>query len=513
MLDRFNSLSTQKFQIDGENVITQFMEHYTANFAKGFASSKLAGAALAGSTAVLSEIELPIAAISALIGEGIDYFTSVTASDDYKAGDVCLFQNGYWPVTPEEEASLAMNQIDDSFEPLAMVPRFDMVIVQDQLADGRYEVFDLAKQETKKVAAKFLRHETDKAISKYPIVQKLQEKFSDYVKPLFIPSKKFSVGDYVFLRGLEGTDDCDGKIDHITSEFLNIETVDNKYIKIMRKDWVKLLSPADLETLKTDHPVHLRKNQIMLYKETTKLRPCIIIQVKPEVLIRLFHLRYSIGVNPKELVKPTHSFTRKLLQSKEYRKIIEMVIKTPFDFSDRIPIITHDFSMNAFIDVRAPAKEILTKTSAVTAEVEGEEIVEIIPASIETRQYSGVPPLNQQTAGFDPLSGKSFPGRERPMYTQHRMIQNPTPSTFDRQFETQGVGYGPSGSFETPRRYDSTTGTYRVGPRGMPPLEEGFYGGALTTLDGAYQHEDGNNTVMLVGVALVIGLGIFIMNK
>jgi len=500
MLDRFNSLSSEKFQIDGENVITQFMEHYTASFAKSFASSKIAGVALAGSTAVLSEIELPIAAISSLISEGIEYFTSTGESDDFKAGDVCLFQNGYWPVTPEEEASLAMNQIDDSFEPLAMVPRFDMVIVQDQLADGRYEVFDLAKQETKKVAAKYLRHETDRAISKYPLVQKLQEKFSTYLKPLLLPTKKFAVGDYVFLRGLEGTDDCDGKIDHITSKFLNLETVDLKIVTVLKKDWVKLLSPADVETLKTDNRIHLRVQQIMLYKETTKLRPCIIIQTEPDVLIRLFHLRMYVRVNPNELVKPTHQFKTKLFQTREYRKIIEMVMKTPFDFSDRIPIVTDDLSLNAFIDVRAPAHEVLTKPFAITAEVEGEEIVEVIPASIETRQYTGVPPpaVQSETAGYDSRTGLMTAGRERPMYTKHYMIQNPTPSTF---LDTQG-------DFDnTPRRYDANRGTYR----NITPS----YGGPVATLGGTYQHpaKEGSNMMMLAGVALVLGLGMFIMNK
>ena len=60
MLERFNSLSTEKFTVDGENILTKFLEHYTANFAKGFASTKIAGVALAGGTAVLAEIELPI---------------------------------------------------------------------------------------------------------------------------------------------------------------------------------------------------------------------------------------------------------------------------------------------------------------------------------------------------------------------------------------------------------------------------------------------------------------------
>ena len=67
----FNSLK-ERFTVDGENLITKFLENYTKSFVKGFASSKTAGAVLG--TAVLSEVELPIAAVGALIQQGFGYF-------------------------------------------------------------------------------------------------------------------------------------------------------------------------------------------------------------------------------------------------------------------------------------------------------------------------------------------------------------------------------------------------------------------------------------------------------
>ena len=510
MLERFNSLSVEKFTVDGENVLTKFLEHYTKNFAKGFASSKLAGVALAGSTAVLAEIELPIAAISALISEGFEYFNTLGVTDDFKPGDVCLFNNGYWPVTPEEEASLAMSQVDDTFEPLAMVPRYDIVIVQDKLDDGRYEVFDFAKQETKKVAAKYLRHETDNKISQYPIVQKLKEKFSSYVKPFFLPTTKFAIGDYVFLRGLEGTDDCDGKIEHITSEFLNIETVDLKYITVLRKDWVKLLSPADLETLKTDNHIHFHVQQIMLYKETIKLRPCIIIQTKPDLLIRLFHLRMYVKVNPSELVKPTHEFKTKLFQTREYRRIIEMVMKTPFDFSDRIPVVTDDVSLNAFADPRAPPKSVLTKPIAITANVEGEEIMEVIPASIETRRYGTVAPGEATPAE---VLDRQWPGGGSPGWaanlTQGQVLDTGLdksrfiPPAFPLTAYPTYPGLDKSRFI--PQAYPQRLYTQHPGITTInEPIPAEYFGAS---------DKGGDNTVMLLGVAAVLGLGIFIMNK
>ena len=367
----FNSI-VEKFQVDGKNMITEFLTGYATSFAKGFASTKVAGTML--STAVFAEIELPIMAISAFIQEGIEIFQNTVTKKDYYNGEVCLYFNGYWPVTRAEEASMMMMGVDDSFEPLAQVPRYDVCIVKRRLESGLYEVFDLSQRVNIEVDPKNMRPEKGSEISKYDIVDQLKQKFVDYVKPVVTTEINFKIGDYVYAQAIEGSADFEGEIAHIDEEggTILITTFDG-YETVDRKNWDRLLSDIEKQGL-TKGETHYRVHQLCLFSDVGILRPCVIIKTEPHLMIRRFDHEIAFGVGARELVKMSSTYKKNLFKRGEYRRFIEMVRKAPFD--ETIPLVTKDLSQLAFKDPR-------TQETPITS---GEIEVNIEP-SMETRGY------------------------------------------------------------------------------------------------------------------------------
>ncbi|MBB74322.1 MAG: hypothetical protein CMJ75_07400 [Planctomycetaceae bacterium] len=473
MAERFNSVKFDKFTSDGQNLVTEFLSSYAKSFVKGFTSSKLAGSALG--TAVLSEVELPIAAVGAFLSTAASLFTTEKVQTHYEIGSVAMYKNGYYPVTPEEEAMLAMSQVDDSFEPLAMVPRYDICIIRNELADGRYEVFDLAQQDTKKVSVNDLRPEKDDNLSRFDVFTKLKKKFTDYVAPKVMNTLKYHIGDFVSMSGSEGISDFSGIIQKITNDEVIIKA-GSQLKHVLRKDWPKLLSKVDQFNLQ--HTVNgnsdLHVNQIMLYKQGKILRPCVIVQTNPKLKIRAFHVQQVFQCEPTDLVKPSDEYNTKLYATPEYRKFIDMVKTTPFDQSERMKIVEDDKSLlalpnpNEFYNL-FHSKE--TPKMALTMEdAEQHEFSEVIPASIETRRYATMPPLAEGTT-----KGFIRPQREE------------TP--------TQGDRYGKA--YKQPptmrgRVWDNEKGEYVVKE--------------------ATKSKD-DNSMMYLGAAIILVGGIFFMNK
>ena len=478
MAERFNSVKLDKFTTDGQNLVTEFLTNYAKNFVKGFTSSKIAGGVIG--TAVLSEIELPIAAIGSFLSTAAALFGGSKVQTHYEIGSVAMYKNGYYPVTPEEEAMLAMSQIDDSFEPLAMVPRYDICIIRNELADGRYQVFDLAQQDTKTVSVNDLRPEKDDKLSHFDVFTKLKKKFTDYVAPKIMQTLKYNIGDFVSMSEGEGISDFSGIIQKITSDEVLIK-VGTELKHVLRKDWPNLLSKV--EKLNLQHNVQgnsdLRVNQIQLYKEGKILRPCIIVQTSPKLKIRAFHVQQVFQVEPTDLVKPSHEYKTKLFRTPEYRKFIEMVKATPFDQSERMKIVEEDKSMlalpnpNDFYNL-FHSKE--TPKMAVTLEDSSQhEFSEIIPASIETRQYGSGPGDRGEGEGT---------------------TRGPTPNVWDSpRGSTSGEVYGTA--YDAPpymrgRVWDSDRMEY--------------------VAINATKSSDSNSTMMLGAAVLLIG-GFFLLNK
>ena len=383
----FNSI-VEKFQVDGKNMVTEFLTHYAKSFAKSFASTKVAGTML--STAVLAEVELPLMAISAFIQEGIEIFQNTVTKKDYYNGEICLYQNGYWPVTREEEASMMMMGIDDSFEPLASVPRYDVCIVKRRLASGLYEVFDLSQRVNIEVDPKDMRPEQGSEISKYDIVDQLKQKFVDYVKPILTTSINFEIGDYVYAQAIEGSSDFEGEIAHIDEEggTILISTFDG-YETIARKNWDRLLSDIEKQGLtKGEGDAHFYVHQLCLFSDVGILRPCVIVQTEPRLEIRRFDHAIAFGVGARELIKMSSTYKKNLFKRPEYRKFIEQVRKTPFD--QTIPLVTKDLSQLAYKD---PRRRIGTPGEI------SDEIEVTVEASMETRGYEGKAPVVSMDIG------------------------------------------------------------------------------------------------------------------
>ena len=387
----FNSI-VEKFQVDGKNIVTEFLTHYASHFATSFASTKVAGNLL--STAVLPEIELPLMAISAFIQEGIEIFTNTVTKQDYYNGEVCLYQNGYWPITPEEEASMMMMGVDDSFEPLASVPRYDVCIVKRRLASGLYEVFDLSQRVNIEVDPKDMRPEKGSEISKYDIVEQLKQKFVDYVKPIIKTPITFQIGDYVYAQAIEGSSDFEGEIVNINEEggTITVQTFSG-YETIARNNWDRLLSDIEKEGLtKGEGNSHFYVHQLCMYTDVMKsafLRPCVIVQTKPRLMIRRFDEEEAFVVEARQLVKMSGTYKKNLFKRSEYRRFIEMVRKTPFDES--IPLVTKDVSQLAYKD---PRRRVGTPGFMQEDSIE----VEVGP-SMETRGYEGKAPVAEMEVG------------------------------------------------------------------------------------------------------------------
>ena len=404
----FNSL-IEKFTVDGDNLVSTFLDNYAKSFVKGFASSKIAATAM--SSTLLAEIEIPIAAISAFLSSAATFFDNSDPQKEYLPGSVALYENGYWPVTAEETASLASEYVDDSFEPLQQVKRYDICLIKRRLEDDRYEIYDLASKDTKIVSYKKLRPEQNKAISKYDIIQKLQNKITDYFP--ITNSAEFKVGDYVYARNLEGQTDFEGHILKITNSVMEISVLGEPAPRIIeRRDWFKLLSKSEQNDMKSvqEGRSDFQVNSLCLYQDGPNVRPCIIIQLVPVCLIRPFHEKKAFEIDPQLLVKASSKYRTKLYQTPGFRQFIDQVRETPRDFSDRMPYVTKSNAENGFLHT------IQKKESDVKFFRESE----IIPASIETRQY-----------GMQPATGLGSPPREPgstlgPVRLNTGPIQKPT---------------------------------------------------------------------------------------
>ena len=373
----FNSLIS-KFTVDGNNLVSTFLDSYAKSFVKGFASSKIAATAL--SSTLLAEIEIPIAAISAFISTAGEFFNGSDPQKEYLPGTVALYENGYWPITPEEEAMMAMNQVDVSFEPLSQVKRYDICLIKRRLEDDRYVIYDLASKDTKEVSYMKLRPEQNKEISKYDIIKKLRDQIVSFTPKT--NSIEFKIGQYVYARGLEGQTDFEGTIKNITKDVILV-TVGREPAPrvVIKSNWLKLLSKSEILNMKSfqEGRSDFQVNSLCLYQDGPNVRPCIVIQLKPVCLIRPFHENASFEIDPKLLVKASSSYKTKLYNTKGFRQFIEMVKETPRDYTDRMHYITKSNAENGFLDTRQK------KESEVKYFAESE----IIPASIETRQYGG----------------------------------------------------------------------------------------------------------------------------
>ena len=444
---------SDKFTSDGSNMVTKLLEEYAVKFAKGAAAGKTATTLMGVASAGLLEVELPIAAIATLIGEGFDYFKTHVLKDDYKPGDVCLYFAGYWPVTREEEAGMMMEMVDESFEPLANVPKYDICVIVERLEGEKgYIVYDLAKKSNHTVLAKDLRPEEGNAISKFDIIKKIQAKFTSYVKPYFTKTTTWKKGQHVYLSGAEGKPDVEGNIESINTERMWIQLTNGDMKEITKDQWHRLLTADEIEGNKkiTEHGrSNLRVHQICWYHETpSAMRPCIVIQLKPKCLVRAFHIRDYFAVDPTKLIPVSSSYKTQIIHHHEYSKFWSMVLRNGFD--PNIPIVTEDKSLLYMKDERH------------TPEPKWEEEVEIIPASIETRQYG--------TIAKSPV------------------------------LETQG---GEQGVFQNPGvvqfTADTAGGKRQSGGFGEPAKKQ-----AVDTKD--------NSTMLMIGAVVVVG-GLLLFNK
>ena len=418
----FNSLIS-KFTVDGDNLVSNFLEGYAKKIVKGFASSKLASTAL--SSTLLAEIEIPIAAISALLQEAAEFFQNAPKKF-YENGEVALYFNGYWPVTPAEQASMAMEQVDESFEPLQQVARYDICLVKRRLEDGRYEIYDLASKDTKTVSYDKLRPEKNQEVSQYDIIKKLRNQL-DFFTPK-VNTKTFLIGEYVYARELEGQTDFEGVIKNVSTDVISITVRGEPGLRYVKKNmWPQLLSKSELGNLQSFQQGRsdLQVHSICLYQDGPNLRPCMIIQLVPVCLIRPFHERDAFEMDPRLLTKASTTYITKLYKTPEYRKFIDMVKVTPGDFTNRIPLVTRGNAEGVFEDTRRLKKE------AVTYFTESE----IIPGSIETRQYGGAgelesPPLGEASApemvrtkgGFSIPPGLSMAESEVPTMVKTKTV-------------------------------------------------------------------------------------------
>ena len=491
----FQSLIDEHFQIDSSNLITGFLEKYAEQFVKGFASSKAATTIMGTAAAASAEVEIPLAAMGALISQGFDLFNKTTVKDNYKSGDVCLFFNGYWPTTPAESASLAMEMVDDSFEPLAEVARYDVCMIVERLEGEKgYTVYDLANKMNRTVQAKDLRPEQGNTLSKFDIIGQLKEKFTNYIKPSLVAKKEFKVGNYVCLRGEEGKPDQSGTIISVSSNQIFIKQRMGNILTVERKDWPNLLSDAEIEgkrNITEQGRSDFRVQQICLYPEGELVRPCIIIQLKPHCKIRTFHQPEPIQISVFELLRASSSLKDKMFKTAEYRRFIDMVAERPFDQS--IPLVTEDISMLGFEDRRR------------IRPTEWHEEAEIIPASIETRQYSGHPGLEletpetpakrQSTAQVEFSTPMRIPGR--PMMEQLPYLGPGVQKNIDRE------------------RFAEHPGDTEI----LEPIPEQYFGTEpmetepVVLRDFGAKKEESNSMMPLVVGAVIIGGAFFLINK
>jgi len=210
---------------------------------------------------------------------------------------------------------------------------------------------------------------------------------------LFIATKEFEVGNYVYLKGDEGVEDRKGTIVSVNKREIYIKPRSGEIFTVEKKDWPRLLSNSEIEgkrNISQEGRSDFRVQQICLYVDGEIVRPCIIVQLKPHCKIRTFHRPEPIQVPISDLIRASSSLKNKMFKTAEYRRFIEMVLQRPFD--QTIPVVTEDISMLGFED-RRRIEPIYHEES------------EIIPASIETRQYSGFPgdeslgtPVKRQSA-------------------------------------------------------------------------------------------------------------------
>jgi len=494
---------SDKFTSDGSNMVTKLLEEYAVKFAKGAAAGKTATTLMGVASAGLLEVELPIAAIATFIGEGFDYFSTTVMKDDYKPGDVCLYFAGYWPVTPEEEAGMMMEYVDESFEPLANVPKYDICVVVERLEGEKgYIVYDMAKKSNHTVLAKDLRPEEGNSISKFPLIQKLKEKFTAYVKPFLHATTSFKVGQFVYVTSREGDPDMEGTIVSMNSTSIWIKgSTGGDIFELKKEDWGKLLTSDEIEG-KRNISEHGRSNfrvqQLCYYHEYPKYwRPCIIIQLKPECLIRTFNSRDPIKVDATKLLRMSSVQKTKLFHSHDYRKFIEMALQN--GFNQDIPLVTNPEML---------AVQMEDDRTGTPGETTWEEdMLEIIPASIETRQYGSgkkgeAPNLQWKDGGW--VSGVARQKAElvpsygpiAPQITQGVVIRS------------EGPGFGPS----RPPRAQTTAKPYSglTAVSNAPQLTQHP---GVTTINEPIPPKTGSGMMLAVGAAVVVLGGILIFNK
>ena len=342
----FNSTGG-KFEIDGENIVTAFLQHYAASFTTGLASGKVAETLIQGT---LPEIGLPLAAISSLIQGGVEYFLNTKPQDSFKAGDVCVFQAGYWKETNSERAALgSMFQDQSEIEGLNMIQRFDICVVRRPVpnkGDDMYEVFDFAHRELRDVHASRMRKEPqDSPLTNYDVVNTLRKKY--LVEKPKSAERVFQDGDYVFVRNL----DFSGTVAEVTRDFIFVrDSETGTDTKIPRVNWHYLMTAAEVEATKIT-PKHgrsdLRQFTLCFYPMAGKLRPVVITELKGlKAVVRAFHVQTPFEVDTSELIKASSTYKNKIQQNPEYTIFMDMVRKTPAH--DNIPLVTKDTSQLAF---------------------------------------------------------------------------------------------------------------------------------------------------------------------
>jgi len=457
-------------------MLTGFLEEYTAQFVKGIASGKAATTILGVASAGFAEVELPIAAIGALISEGFSYFQNSAVKDDYKPGDVCLFFSGYQPVTPEEEAMMAMEMVDESFEPLANVPKYDVCLIVERLEGEKgYVVYDLAKKMNHTVLAKDLRPEQGNTISKFPVIQQIKEKFTSYVKPFLSTSETWKQGQYVYVTSREGNPDMEGTIASTTTNSMWIKLRTGELIELKKEDWHKLLTSDEIEGKRniTEHGrSNFRVQQLCYYHQFSQMwRPCIIIQLKPVCLIRTFNSREPIEVEVTKLLRMSSTQKTKLFHTHEYSKFIAMAMQN--GFNPDIPLVT---------DPEMLAVSMEDDRTGAPGETTWEEDMEIIPASIETRQYGTIAP----TPGLVTLQKEKDVGAYGPTARGRTAVETP----YSKALREEGV--------------------YKITPRtGVPTPRSPV----ATPLVRAPEKESSTGVMLAVGAAVVVLGGILVFNK
>jgi len=348
--DIYNSLVDSRFEIDGENVIVGFLQNYAKSFTTGLATGKVAETLLKGS---IPEISLPLAAISTLLQGGVDYFSKTVTQDKFKPGDVCIYQNGYYPETNDERYTASQMFMDTSeFEPLSQVPRYDICVVRQvvQESEDMYEVYDFAHRKIIQVHGKDMRLEPeDEPLTQWDVIQKLKNKYT-FGKP-DKPENKFQVGDFVYVRnmGFEGViADVQKDFIYVTNQETNVTT------KIHKTKYHNLMTQGEVEATAINTSMgrkDLRVHMVCYYELSGKLRPVIITRLHDnKATVRAFHLQQPFDVFQTELTKASTYFLNRITKHPEYKKNLDVVRKTPS--TSEAPLVTED---TRYLIVKKPA--------------------------------------------------------------------------------------------------------------------------------------------------------------